>query len=108
MNLLGLLGCGGLAGSDGPYGFVCHDNLLHILCGEVVEHVLHLGGAYVEVLAGLPLVEVLTDAENHAESASKGQLHLLDELPVGLSVILAALGMSEYGPLAAHSLEHVD
>ena len=74
---------------------------------EVVEDVLDLGGAHVEVLAGLTLVEVLADAEDDAETGLEGELGLLDQLLVGLAVVLTALGVAQDGPLAADGLQHV-
>ena len=86
---------------------MAHDDLLHVLGAEVVEDVLDLGGAHVEVLAGFALFQVLTHAEDDAESGLEGEFHLLDQLLVGLAVVLAALGVSEDGPLAADGLQHI-
>ena len=60
------------------------------------------------MLACLALLEVLAYAEYDLESCRKGELCLLDELLVSLTVILAALGMAEYGVFTAGGLEHVD
>ena len=108
VDLLGLGRRGGLAGADGPDGLVGDDDLLHVLSGEVLEDGLGLGGADGEVLAGLALVEVLADAEDDTETRLEGELHFLDELLVGLAVVLTALGVAEDGPLAADCLQHVD
>ena len=59
------------------------------------------------MLAGLALVEVLADAEDDLESGTEGELRLLDELGVGLAVVLTALGVAEDGILAAGGYEHV-
>ena len=108
VDLLGLGRRGGLAGADGPDGLIGDDDLLHVLGGEVLEDGLGLGGANGEVLAGLALVEVLADAEDDAETRLEGEFHFLDELLVGLAVVLATLGVAEDGPLAADGLQHVD
>ena len=69
MDFLCLCGCGGLACSDGPYRLVCDDYTLELLGGEVEQDVLYLGLADVKVLASLPLVKVLTYAEDYAETS---------------------------------------
>ena len=59
------------------------------------------------MLAGFPLFEVLTDAEDDFETGFEGQLDLLDELFVGFAVILPALGVAEDGIAASCRFEHV-
>ena len=56
---------------------------------------------------GLALVEVLAHAEDDLQAGLEGELRLDDELLVGLSVVLAALGVAEDGVLAAQGGEHV-
>ena len=108
VDLFGLGRSGGLAGADGPDGLVGDDDLLHILGAEVGEDGLGLVFDDLEVLAGFALVKVLSDAEDDAEFGGEGEFDFLDELLVGLAVVLAALGVAEDGPLAADGLEHVD
>ena len=59
------------------------------------------------MLAGLALVEVLTHTEDDLQARFQGELGLHDELLVGLPVVLAALGVTEDGVLAAEGGEHV-
>ena len=108
MDLLGLLSCRGLPGADGPDGLVGDDDPRHILGGEIKEDILGLGLDHLEVLSGLPLIEVLTDTEDDAEPGLEGELHLLDEFLVGLPVVLPPLGMAEDGPLATDGCQHPD
>ena len=61
-----------------------------------------------EMLAGFPLVEVFTHAEDDTKSGTEGELHFLDQLLIGLAIVLTTLGVAEDGPLAADRLEHVD
>ena len=97
MDFLCLLGSSGLAGSDGPYRLVSDDDVLHILSAEVVEDILNLCGANVEMLAGLSFLEVLTYAEDDLERVGKCKFGLFNEFLVGLTIILATLGVSENG-----------
>ena len=53
------------------------------------------------------MIWVFADAEDDAEAGLEGELHFLDELLVGLAVVLAALGVAQDGPLAADGLQHV-
>src|SRR5574344_191433 len=107
MYLLSLLGCSGLSGTDGPYRLIGNDDLLHIFCCKVIEDILDLRCAYLEMLAGFPFRKILSDAENDAKSACKGKLDFLYKLLISFTIILTALRVSEDGPLAADSLEHV-
>ena len=91
MDFLSLLSGSGLSGTDSPNRLVSHDDILHVLGAEIVEHVLDLACAHVEVLACLPLLEVLTYAEDYAKTCLKSELGLHDELLVGLTVVLATL-----------------
>ena len=59
------------------------------------------------MLACLPLLEVLTHAEDHSQTCLKGELGLDNELLIGLTVVLAALGVSEDHPLAAYCGKHI-
>ena len=107
MNLLGLRRGRGLAGADGPDGLVGDHDVLEVLGGEVVQDGLRLLGDDVEVLFGLALVDVLAHAEDDLQAGLEGELRLDDELLVGLSVVLTALGVAEDGVLAAQGGEHV-
>ena len=91
MDLLSLPGGSGLACTDGPNRLVSHDDLGHILGCEVVEDVLDLLGNDIEVLSGLSLLKVLTNAKDHTKTGSESELCLLDELLVSLAVVLPSL-----------------
>ena len=54
------------------------------------------------MLSCLPLLEVLTYAEDDVKTICKRELGLLDELGVGLTVVLATLGVSENCVLATN------
>ena len=107
VDFLGLLSGSGLACADGPYRLVSHNDLGYFLSGEVVEDVLGLLGNDLEVLSGLSLLKVLTYAEDHAETCGESELGLLDELLIGLTIVLPSLGVSEDGPLAAYGSKHI-
>ena len=107
MDFLGLLGGSGLARSDSPYGLIGHDDVLELFGGEVEENVLYLLLHHIEMLASLPLFEILAYAEDDAQTACEGEPDLHDQLFIGFAVILTALGMTEDCPFAANALEHV-
>ena len=60
----------------------------------------------IEVAACLALVEVFTYTENHTKSFGEGELGLDDQLFVGFTVVLPALGVAEDGPIATDALKH--
>ena len=106
MDFLGLLGGSGLSGTDGPYGLVGDDDVLHVLGGEVCENVDGLGFDHFEVLAGFALLEALAHAEDYAEAVVECEPGLVYELGVGLAVVLTALGVSEDGVLGTGGSHH--
>ena len=106
MDLLSLVGRGGLARTDGPYGLVGDHEVLELLLGEVVNDLLDLGLHYVEVLAGLALLEVLTHAVDRRKVVGIGLLHLLVERSGGLAVVLAALRVAEDYIFATQGGDH--
>ena len=79
MDFLSLLGGSGLSGTDGPNRLVSDDDLGHVLSGEVIEDILDLSGNDIEMLPGLSLLKILTNAKDHTKTGGEG--------PVGLAVV---------------------
>ena len=107
MDLLCLLCRGGLAGTDGPYRLIGDDDIGHILGRELVEDVHNLFLDDIEMPSFFPLGQVLAYAEDHLETCSKSKLHLLDELLIGLTIILPSLGMTEDGVGTTYGSKHI-
>ena len=100
VDFLCLVSGSGLAGSDGPYRLVSDYHLGHILGAEVAQDVPGLCTYDIEVLACLTLLEVLTYAEYDLKTCLESESGLIDELLISLAILLATLGVAEYGVLA--------
>lgn len=99
MNLLGLLGGGHLAGTDGPDGLVRDDDVLP--GGLTVQLLLEgseLLGDDVDGLAGLALLEGLAAAPDDAHAVVGGVLGLGGDDGVRVAEVGAALGVAQDGP----------
>ena len=95
MDFLSLLCCCSLACSDSPNRLVSDNDLSHFLCRKTEEHILDLRCNNLEMLSGLSLLEVLTYAEDNAETVCKSKLDLLYESSVCLTVVLSSLRVAE-------------
>lgn len=96
VHLLGLLSGSDLAGTDGPDGLVCNNNLAPVL--DLVGDSLELGGDDLDGLVGLTLLEGLTAAKNDSETAVDCRLGLAGDEVVGLLEDYTALAVADEGP----------
>ena len=95
MNLLCLLGCGGLACADCPYWLVGYDDVFPLVCREMEYAAGELCLAYGFLLVSLTLFEALADAEDDLQSVGECEFHFLLEYFRCLVVVFAALRVSE-------------
>ena len=75
VHVLSLLGCGGLAGTGGPYGLVCHDDLGEVF-GSQREQSLYLTAYHVVVCSVFTLLQHLAYAEDGSQTVGQSQLGL--------------------------------
>src|SRR5690606_4322194 len=73
VNFLSLLRCGRKAGTDGPYGFVCHNHLCHLLRRKRAQGSMYLGGHHIAVSALLPLLTAFATAIDRLKSMLQEQ-----------------------------------
>lgn len=98
VDVLGLLGSGGLAGPDSPDGLVGNDSAAGPLLGDELGDGLELSTDDLLHLAGLTLLEGLTDAEDDLQAGLEGSLCLFGNHFVRLAEVGAALGVAEDHP----------
>ena len=94
-DLPGLLRGGGVAGADGPDGLIGDDDPAHILRGDPGQGCLELVGDELHGHAQLPLVLVLTHAENGAEPGAEGGVDFLIDDVVRLAEEDAAFAVAD-------------
>ena len=104
VDLLSLGGGGDLAGTDGPDGLVGNDDVVPVLDGVGVG--LELSADDSGGLAGLSLLEGLTEAGNDLDAVLESVGGLLGDLGVGLA-LGAALGVTDDGPVDLEVLQHL-
>src|SRR3989338_3583885 len=95
MGVLRLVGCGGLAGADGPDGLVGYYDLRGLGGGDAGESAVKLGFKNAVSLLALALLEGFADAEYGHDIGLYRGLHLFVHHLVGLEEDLAALGMAD-------------
>ena len=108
MDLLRLVGGGGLPRADGPDGLVGDDDVLGLLRGEPAHPLLDVLAD--DVLGGPPLalIELLADAEDGGEAPGEDGGDLLADPLVRLAQDVPALGVAAEDVGAPGVLEHGD
>lgn len=103
VNLVHLLGCGSLAGADGPHWFVSQDDVVPV--GNDGLDGLQLGLDYVDRLVALSLFEGFAEAVDNFKVVLQGGLDLVAEILVRLFEVGPALRVAQDDPLQVHVLE---
>lgn len=103
VDLLGLLGCGDLAGADGPDGLVGNNDLAPV--GDLGAQSLELAADDLDGLASLALLQALAAAPDDAQAVLGGVLGLGGDDLVGLVENGAALRVTQDGPCDVAVLE---
>src|SRR5690242_3549281 len=94
-DLLGVVGAADLTGADGPDRLVRDHDRLGLLGRDVLETAVDLGERVRDVVARLPDVQLLADAQDRGQAMLESGLDLgVDDL-VGLVVVLPALGVAD-------------
>lgn len=83
VRLLSLIGRRHLARSNSPHRLVRNHNVIPVLLLQKIHHSLQLSLADVHRLSALPVLQKLTDAQDHLDSVRQSHLHLLSNELVG-------------------------
>src|SRR5579885_1291809 len=94
-HLAGSFGGSGLAGADGPDRLIGHDQFRLIVVGDAGQAPRDLGANHRLCLAGLVLLQVLTDANDRAQTVLKGRQHLLIDQLIAFAEERAAFRVAE-------------
>src|ERR1035437_4432431 len=102
----GDLGGRGLAGADGPDGFVGNHDLGELLFGEPGDALLELSGEHGFGVAALAIGQEFADADDGRESEFERRSGALEDGLIGLVEILAAFAVADDGVAGAHGEDH--
>ena len=106
MDLLSLIGRGGLAGADRPHRLVRNHELVAISGGDILEADVHLALDDFVELSGFALLERLADAHDCGEACSNDGAGALVDGLVRHAEVLATLGVADNDILGTSIDEH--
>ena len=107
VNLLCLVGRGGLAGADGPHGLVGDDHFFHLLGGEMEETFFDLTLHHVELTAGFALLKHLADTYDGFKAMGQQAVDFGGHGLVGLAIVGATLRVTHNAVVNLHAFKHL-
>lgn len=102
---MGVLGSSGQAGTDGPDRLVGDDDVGPVL--DLFGDSLQFSDTHVQGLAGLLLLDGLTDTENDLETLIKSEGDLIGDELVGFAENASTFGVTQDCPLTTQVLDEV-